>query len=308
MKKSFITFIVIAVSFSLSARDKIITKQNDTIYCRIKSITDSHILYEQRNGNLHVVGKMIPFSNVNEYHRYSREKTDFLQVEHPWLFSINGGAGYLPWLLDNFDSGSEENINTENIIDKLSNGFQFSSSVHYLINHFIGTGLHYSFFTSGYKGDYPVMVNPMYPTYSQTHQEERQFINYGGVSVVFQQLIGLKRKIQLSETISGGILFYRAESQLTHYYPLSSGYSVINNNTLAEGSTFGATIGLSAGYFLRPNLSVGIGGEFLYGKLKKVDFQQKDSQGGGDAVDDVELEKALNLSRINYSIVFRYYL
>ena len=45
-----------------------------------------------------------------------------------------------------------------------------------------------------------------------------------------------------------------------------------------------------------------------YGKLKKVDFQQKDSQGGVDAVDDVELEKALNLSRINYSIVFRYYL
>jgi len=127
-----------------------------------------------------------------------------------------------------------------------------------------------------------------------------------GPSVLFQQFLSKTKKIFLVETISGGLLFYRGESTSTINLPFTSGASSITQNSLIEGSTLGALLGLSANYSLRPNLTIGAGADFLYGKLKIVDIEYKNSQQDVQSDTDYELPKPLSVSRLNYSIVLRY--
>jgi len=127
------------------------------------------------------------------------------------------------------------------------------------------------------------------------------------------------RKFSLSQTLGGGLLLYRAESQskiFMPYYSYSDIYQQISyaqfryasQNSLITGNTFGATISISAEYKILPYLSVGIGGNFLYGKLSKVSRKYKDSDSGTLNSESGKLENPLNLSRIDYSLVLRFQL
>ena len=66
-KKVFVLFILFLFTSSLhfiSAQDKIITIQNDTIHCRILSVSPTYIQYEQTAENGFVTGKFIPTEQV----------------------------------------------------------------------------------------------------------------------------------------------------------------------------------------------------------------------------------------------------
>ena len=53
----------------MSGQDKIITIQQDTIHCRIVSISPTHIQYEQTTENGYMAGKIISTEQVSEYLR-----------------------------------------------------------------------------------------------------------------------------------------------------------------------------------------------------------------------------------------------
>ena len=301
MKKNYLLLFVLLTVFTVQAQDRIVTVKNDTINCRIQSITDTHIRYEQPANGGFVTGKIILLTEVAEYYRkpVSTEIRD--KVENPWVLGISTGGGYLPWVMEII----EESVDSENA-SKIENGYQLNTNAHYLFNPYFGAGLQYSFFTSGYKGDVLTEVNPTYPTYSYAYQRDRQYINYGGLSVLFQQSVGAKKKIQLSETLSTGVLFYRYEYQYYRALPYSSGYSIDMVNGLVEGVTLGASLGLSAGYHLTPKLMIGAGADFLFGMTKKVHVQSKGYNEDYISEDDYTLNIPLNMSRINYSLVLRY--
>ena len=317
MRKILFLSFVLFVQLAVPAQDKIITTSGDTILCRIVSVSDSRIIYEQRTDKKDVVGKMIPVSEVAEYFRapvaqlsnemYHRSRTP----EQPWLLSMSVGGAYLPWL-ENIMGESSEN----NDYKKFNKGLALSANIHYLITNNIGFGVQYSFFTSGYKSNYPTMIDSYYPVYSNSDTRERQYINYAGLSVIFREFLDQNRKLSLSQTLSGGFLLYRAESQSKGFWPYYDPSTLqnytqfrdVSQNTLVTGNTFAGTIGISAEYKILPYLSVGLGGSFMYGSLSKVSGEYKDSSGVTDTVTDVKLPKSLKLSRIDYSLVVRFQL
>jgi len=302
MNKYFILIIALLTIFTASSQDKIITFNNDTIYCRIVSINDVAIRYEQPYGGEMLAGKMIPLSSVAEYYRLpGKSNSTVAVVEKPWLLSFSIGGGYMPWLLE---SVSDAEISDEN--RKIQNGVEITANAHYLFNSLVGLGVQYSFFTSGINGNFLTEINPTYPVYVNSYQRERHYVNYAGPSVLFQQPLGASRKLFLTESISGGVLFYRGESQATQNLPYSTGYLTLRQNSLIEGTTMGAKLRISAGYHILPDMTLGADVDFMYGMLKRVDYNYKDSQQNADEARNYELESPLNISRINYSIVLQY--
>jgi len=309
------------VQLAVSAQDKIITTSGDTILCRIVSVSDNRIIYEQQVDKENVAGKMIPVNDVAEYFRAPVAQSSnemyhrSLTPEQPWLLSLSVGGAYLPWLLEDVTEESAGN----NDYKKLNKGYALSANVHYLVTNNIGFGVQYSFFTSGYNNNYPAMIEPSYPVYSSSNTRERQYINYAGLSVIFRQFLDQNHKLSLSQTLSGGLLLYRAESQSQSFMPyydssislFSQSYTQFRNisqNALMTGNTFAGTFGISAEYKILPYLSVGIGGSFMYGSLSKASAEYRDSYGNKEKFADEKLENPLKLSRIDYSLVVRFQL
>jgi len=69
MKKIIVGLLMFIPLQIISGQDKIITIQQDTIHCRIISISPTHIQYEQTTENGYMAGKLIPTEQVSEYLR-----------------------------------------------------------------------------------------------------------------------------------------------------------------------------------------------------------------------------------------------
>lgn len=299
------------------AQDKIITIRQDTIMCRIVSVSGSHIVYEQNAENEYVIGKTISLGDVAEYYRdsqvsevYRLKKRSSWIPEKRWLLSLSAGGAYFPWLLENAAPEYSENEDYK----KLSKGLALNATIHYLITGFVGAGIQYSFCTSGYESNSPLMIESFYPIYSTSYVYERQYINYAALSFVFRQFLDRNRKFSFNETLSGGLLLYRIEDQNSLFLPYygsgihygSPPLQKVRQNTLITGNTFGATVGISAEYKLLPYLSIGIGGNFMYGNLSKMNNEYKNSMGEERKIIDQELANFLKVSRIDYSLVLRF--
>jgi len=72
MKKIIVGLLIFIPLQMVSGQDKIITIQQDTIHCRIVSISPTHIQYEQTAEDGYMVGKLIPTEQVSEYLRSSQ--------------------------------------------------------------------------------------------------------------------------------------------------------------------------------------------------------------------------------------------
>ena len=281
-----------------NAQDKIITITQDTIDCHIVSIGAEQISYEQKTSNGYLIGKSIPRNQVETYLRLPHSSPNFFSQhpERPWLFRINSGGSWMPWLFDN----------TEDVPGygkKLARGFHVNASGHYLFNPYLGLGLQYSFFQSKAEGKYPLMsYGYSFPVYIMTSEKDKQYINYLGLSLISQQFLDKNKKIQLSETLSGGMFFYRIENQSFYHSLKSINYQTYASNSLISGHDFGATLGLSLEYYVLPSLSVGIGGNFFYASLNKVDAKQKDSYGNDFDIKGAKLDTSLKASRVDYSL------
>ena len=272
MKQIFLLSFIF-VCLVLSAQDKVITVSGDTILCRIISISDNHIVYEPQIDEQSVSNKTIPIRDVADYFRApNTQSSNGMFRRRPWLFNLSSGVAFLPWPLENeYYKGRDK-------------GFTLNTNVHYLIRDYVGLGLQCSFFMSGYIR----RLNP-----------ERLHINYVGLSAIFRQYFDRKRKLSLSETLSGGFLLYHSKQE-SGLFPVQ--------NFLITGNTFGATVGISLEYKLLPYFSIGMGGSFMYGKLSKANFEYKDSFGIEEKIPKQELENPLNLSRFDCSLFIRFHL
>ena len=314
MKKIIACLLLSVLAFSTKAQDKIITSNKDTINCKIVTIGTTKIFYEQNDGNK-IAGKSISLDEVAGYLRdakstlntsttiyVNKQRKERVAVAHPWVLGVTVGGAHLPWLLDHLTINEKENY------EYLENEFQFSSNIHYLISNFIGFGIQYSFIGASQNEDRLQVMDLSYPTYMTGRFNDRQYINYLGPSVLFQQFIGSKHKFQLSETLSGGLVNYRNEEQFSMDVPDGNNYLSKSHNSLGTGNTIGGTLGLSAEYYVQPNLSVGIAGSYMYSKLKRITFSYKNSEGSIEEEPTQEIPNALNLSRIDYSLVVKLHL
>ena len=294
----------------VSGQDKIITIQNDTIYCRIVSVSSTRIQYEQRVENQYVVGKFIPREQVLEYYQdpqsveinsYYRTERQKSKPSHRFLVGAQVGASFLmkssiedkKKIMDNMGMSESQE---KDYYNQLKRGWHLHGDIHYMESDNFGLGVKYSFFTSSAQKDFIMNLYGEYlPTYVCVGLKEKQYIHYAGPSVFFRQWLGENKKFQLAETFSMGYVRYRDELRMDATFNL--------DNALIKGSTWGANCGMSLDYFPKSCLSIGANVGFMYARLTKLHFSDKES------TQTVELPKEYyqSLSRLDCSISIHYH-
>ncbi len=312
MNKYTLLPVFLILFFSTKAQDRIISMNHDTIHCKILSINNDRIRYELTNTDGSVTGKFMNLSQVVEYTRFSQRgnnsKPHKLKTSKPenvaanfWCLGLNIGGSTMPWYFDNVQSSSA----MPDYYNKLKTGFHINTSAHYMINSFWGVGAEYSFFNTSLSGSIQTQYSPS--LFLMISEKYHQYINYLGPSVLFLQHPDVQRKFILSESLSAGALFIRLEGQSTYPNVDYSGYTDVINNSLLTGTSLSAKLGLTAEYKLYRNVSVGLGGDYIWSLLKKASFESKGSNNTSSSTQNQELTKAMNLSRIDYSFVLRYH-
>ena len=315
MRKIFVCLFLSVFVFLLKAQDQIITSKGDTIFCKIVTMNTSRIFYEQTDGTK-ITGKSIVLDDVVSYSRQTDTIAKLTQLnrseiverrrtvpEKRIIFELSVGVSNMPWLL-----GSVGSSEMNEAYEQLKKGLGVGVSVHNLFTSSIGFGLQYSFFSSGYSGNSFQVIDPTYPIYMVGNIQSRQYINYVGPSVLFQQFLDPNHKLKLSETLSVGVLSYRNEEQFSMDIPSSSSYTTSSYNVLGNGLTIGGRLGCSVEYLVLPYLSVGVGGSFLYGQLSTMNLEYRDSGGNSESIPNQKLDNSLNLSRFDYGLVLKFHL
>lgn len=311
MNKFALLPIFLILFFGTKAQDRIVSINHDTIYCTIASINNERIRYEQKNKDGSVTGKFMNLSQVAEYTRSPQLETNskprklktpkhVIVPENLWCLGLNIGGSTMPWYFDNVESTSA----MSDYYNKLKTGLHINTSAHYMINSFLGVGAEYSFFNTNLSSSMPSEYSTS--IFLMVSEKYREYINYLGPSALFVQHLDLRRKFILTESLSAGVMFIRLENQSTYPNVNYSGYSDVSTNSLLTGNSLSAKLGLSAEYRLLHNLSFGLGGDFIWGSLKKASFESRGQNNTSSSTQNQELSNALNLSRIDYSLVFRY--
>jgi hypothetical protein len=315
MRKIIVCLLLLVYFITVKAQDKIITTKHDTISCKIITISTSRIFYEQTEADK-VTGKSISIDEVEGYTRqpktlannqYYADNYGYIAKrmhprKHFWTFNLALGNSYMHELFENLEVAEIDDYYLQ-----LKQGIHLNANAHYLLSDYIGLGLQYSFLNTRLSTSILQELESTYPVYVSANVNVRQYINFVGPSVLFQQYLGQKHKLKLTENLATGFLAYRFEQQKTVDIPSNSYFYTNTDNALTTGKTIGATMGLTAEYFIRPNLSVGVGGSFLYGKLTNVTWEYKNSNGDSEEETHEEMDEPLNLSRFDYSVVLRFH-
>jgi hypothetical protein len=309
MKKFSLISCFLLLLLSAKAQDKIITLKRDTIHCTIKSVGNDMILYELENNDGSVTGRYISVYEVAEYSRSShplklgRARTPMIEnlPENPWCLGLNAGFSAMPWFLDSFESSAV----MPGYYKKLKTGFHLNAGAHYMIREFFGLGAEYSFFMTGTSGSVPTEYSPSF--FLMGSEKSRVYINYPGVSVLFRQRVDAQGKFTLSESLSAGVLFFRMENQSTFPEVTGYGYRDATNNYLLAGNSFCGKLGIDAEYKVIKAISVGLGGDFMWSTLKKAAIESRATGDYSYSGDKEELSNPMKLSRIDFSLVMRYY-
>jgi len=143
MKKVIISLLISIPLQIISGQDKIITIEQDTIHCRIISVSPTHIQYEQKAENENTVGKFIPAEQVlvyfrspqpaeiNPYDQIESQKSKSLNKQYvgfsfsPGVSKLLGAYQHSTWDQDFFGVGFEYANRKDN--GELGVGLNFST-------------------------------------------------------------------------------------------------------------------------------------------------------------------------------------
>jgi len=304
MKQITFLSVFLLLFFKIHAQDKIITSDKDTILCRILSVNKNDILYEIKQKDGSISGKKIKMSLVSEY-SVMKNNQSLVEIQKPsknetikWNIGFNAGKSFKPWLFDNMS-----NIQFENY-EHLKSGINLNTQIHGMKNDNFGLGIDYNLTTMHSSQTLLGELSTPY-NFSSYTELSRQYSNYFGPSVIFQQNLNSKSLFKIRETISAGLLNYRMESESTTPGMINDKYSEITTNSLLTGYSFAAKIGLSIDYKLNKDFSVGAGASFLWSLLNRISYETR-SYKSHSLAKNQQLSNPFNLSEINYGIVLRY--
>ncbi|GHU62247.1 hypothetical protein FACS1894123_02850 [Bacteroidia bacterium] len=308
MKKAIIGWVLFLSVQIVKGQDIIITTQQDTIACKILSISPTHINYEQKIGNQRAVGKFIPVEQVLEYYRDSQpeQKTaSSSKLVRPWRVSLQAGYAHLTAST----SEAEQELQNSGISKSdakshykhLKNGVHLSGDVHYFFNDYLGAGVKYSFFHS--SSDMELLYNmSLYSSVSYYNSyehyimgvDQRLYIHYVGPSLITQQWLNKNQTFQLLAELSIGYAYYRDELRISPY--LYSDDTTLG--ILEEGKSLGKNVEVSLAYYPLTYLSVSANVGFVSASFKKLD----ETTPMGKTTIKLDKDQHENVSRLNASI------
>ena len=287
-----------SLSVTVNSQDKIITKINDTIDCKITKITRNTIYFDMFTRGVKTAGSL-PLNNVVNYTISATGTTEkpesFIRNSFERLrLGINGGAGYL---LASSEKAEEylanqglETSKAKSYYRNMKTGWNANADLTFMITPDFGAGFKYKFFyTSGsVEGffDHQDGVHLLYTTYG-----ERIFVNYYAPMVYYQQFLNAAETYRVTTAYSFGLTAYRNEAEY------------LNGYVLLTGKNFGTDASIGLEYFITDNLSVGGELSAFYSILRKV----KISDGTNTRTMDLDKENYENLSRLELSIGIRFY-
>lgn len=264
--------ILLLFSANLLSQDLIITNENDSIRCKIKSIKGNDMLFDYPGQSGHVTNQ-ISLSRMKYYqygyYKILKPKPVFVTPSRI-RFGINGGYSYrTATLVDGVPS------TLTSYMESLKSGYHYGMDFMYFFNDCLGIGFKASKFTSGRK---------------QTQGGNiRDDISIGFVGPEFCTRLLSKNKISdLFVAIAVGYSGYKDDGY--YNYPM-----VVKGNTIGLGMDLGYDIGLSKTWAIGFQLST------ILGTLTEIDVTH------GSQTLHLELEKDSyeSLARVDLSVGLR---
>jgi hypothetical protein len=302
---SIFCFMLLFMYNSANGQDRIITVHNDTIECRIRSITQTRINYEQTGGN-YTVGKFIDLSEVSEYRRGVTQQN----ADRPEAFRLPDSSGADVPASRHWQAGlrfggtyrvasskdAENSLVASGIpyadakffYSRLKSGVHAGGNIHYVFDGPVSSmnmaaGVKYKL--SSFASDLTAMVPAGLDYYRYNVAiSEKIYLNYVGFSYIQRQWLGQSRKFNLECEASIGYVHYRDEARLSEI------------NMLATGGTVGSDLGVSFTFCPLNYLSVNAGANYFIAVFKQLTFND------GTNIQTVNLQKEMyeNASSINY--------
>jgi hypothetical protein len=294
----------------MNGQDKIITVRNDTLECKIVSISPTHINYEQ-TVNGYTAGKYIPVRDVLEYYMGAASqsaqyagKTDSVryvrpesQLFEPWQAEVRFGGSYLTASnavgKNNLIVAGMPEAEITKFYKRSRHGIHLGVSIRRLFsvsggNVGIGTGLKYRL--SSFSSHLDVMI-PQYSSAYRFIEDENIYVNFWGVSCYLQQWLGQKRRFRLAYEIAPGYVRMRDEVRF------GEGRMIMLNNLLSKGGAPGVDAEITFSYRHSKWLSVNLVAGYLYAVFKRFTARNKYDE------TTVELDRSnyVSVSHLNYS-------
>ena len=281
------------------SQDRIITLKNDTIDCKIIKLTRNKIFFELNTRGIKSSGEL-PVTGIISYTVSQKTASERQIAPAPvsfdrLRFSVNAGAGYLL-------GSTEEAINlmtsqgltsgqAETYYSDFKMGFYANADMNYFFTPSYGAGIKYKFFDTsasleGFFDPHDGM-NLIYSTY-----KEQVYVNFIGISLLFQQFIGNSKAYKLNSFFSTGLTTYRNEAEY------------LNGFFLLQGRNAGFDTGIGVEYFITDRISASSDLSFFYSSIRKM----KISDGTNSSTIDLDKNSYENLSRIELSVGIRIYL
>lgn len=254
MKHKFVIGLLLFVIFEARAQDRIITLQKDTIDCRIVSIENGRIYYEQPAGNGSFTGSSLAMEQVTVYFRVAPAATYENRVlerntppEKRWRFGLQGGPGYM--LANSVDAENAMTLmgssaeTAQKFYKNLKWGYHIDTDVHNLITESFGIGIRYSLFATA--ANEPVTINIGDGlNYWYMNMEERIYVNYIGLSLLFREnRLNRSRTLRSNLSLSVGYVSYRDELEFQR-----NSFMQLDNG-LTTGNSIGGVVEVSLEYF-----------------------------------------------------------
>lgn len=295
MKKLFIFSMLILIFGQLSAQDLIVTKNGDSIQCKIATIKHNNIYYHTE---VETLPKALSISDVEKYkHNYFRPKnTDYQK----WVFSINGGySRRLAKVADNEYADQNE---------KLKTGYHLGADIAYYFSEGFGIGAKCVVFKTSHSQDVYLIANS-YDAYHHIYDYQNPFAYVRTTEYTYKYV-----RVEDKHTIPfiGPMIstrFYGEKRQSIFLMNYSIGYLWYKDKRMEDnssftftGNTLGLLIDLGYDYWFSKNNALGVRLSLIGGSLKKYTYDN------GKTKEKVNLDKNKyeGLGRLDVSVGLRF--
>ena len=266
-------------------QDRIVTVTDDTIRCRILSVTKKVIRYELLDDeNAETV---MPLTRVAEYRfgsahtgtKISQATARTVETQRPmpvyarWQAGIRGGGSYLTGSTSQAEKEMEHTLGvpsaqSRRFYRQLKMGYHTGGELYYLFHPLFGAGAKYLFFASQAGGDAMSIRTENY-MYTVLYPKDNVYVNYVAPALSMRQWLNKPRTLRLTEEVSAGCAFLRDETRFgAPYYPQL-------NNLLFNGKTFAGTVGYTFAWHPTNRLSAGVYAELFYAVFKQLEIRNE---------------------------------
>ncbi|PRX53113.1 hypothetical protein [Flagellimonas meridianipacifica] len=288
-KIAFVVALFLSVQIT-SSQDLIVTKQNDSIQCKILRVKKDIIYFVFKNKD-EFQSTSIPVDDIIDYRKSFYESNQIPKESLPdyneyagFRFAFNGGYSYDPGRLNS----NTINLGFEDFYRELRSGYHLEANITYYLSKNIGLGIKYNIFKTS-----------------------NSIENVGFIDTDGSDIIGTLAN-DITVSFVGAVLSYRfpgKKSKNAFILNSSIGYlSYRDNQVLAipvnvKGNNLGFSFDIGYDFLLAERLSLGIQAGATSGRIRELEIT---GDSGTSLVRIPDDERPSGSARLDFSIGLRY--